>query len=151
MFQSKNIFGMAEAYVTDVKGSWSSVVSRTAIRLWASNQLAERRGSSHNRAGHRASGAWDGAQIQFKAYGHFAHPMETRDITDQVEWASDIPDVATVDSHGLATSGICGIAGVTATATNAIGVPFSSEAVLTATATFTVAVPNDLSCPQPGP
>ena len=90
-----------------------------------------------------------GGQIQFKAYGHFAHPTETRDITNEVQWFSNIPDVATVDSHGLATSGLCGIAGVTATATNAIGVPFSSDAVLTATATFTVADPNDTSCPQP--
>jgi hypothetical protein len=92
-----------------------------------------------------------GSAIQFKAFGKFAHPSETREITNEVVWDSNIPDVVTVDSHGMARSGLCGVAQVTATATNAIGVPLSSLAVLTASADFTVADPSDMNCPQPTP
>lgn len=89
------------------------------------------------------------ANVQFTAQGQFVHPTETRDITTQVTWASDVPDVVTINSSGLATAGpACGIATITATAGNNIGVPFSPQAITTATAQFTVADAAIQSCPQ---
>lgn len=89
------------------------------------------------------------ATVQFTAQGQFIHPTETRDVTTQVTWTSDVPDVASINSSGLATAGAaCGISNITATAGNNIGVPFSSQAITTATAQFTVADAAIPSCPQ---
>lgn len=86
--------------------------------------------------------------VQFIADGHFIHPMETRDITKQVAWTSTFPDVASVDSNGVATSGFaCGVTTITATAGNNIGVPFTPQAITFGTATFTVADPTTPGCP----
>lgn len=44
---------------------------------------------------------------QFTAYGIYTeggHAAETRDVTDLVTWTTDLPELATVDSKGLATS-----------------------------------------------
>lgn len=50
-----------------------------------------------------------GAQIQFKAIGNFIHPPETIDITNEVQWTSNAPTVATINSSGLATgTNTCG-------------------------------------------
>jgi hypothetical protein len=46
---------------------------------------------------------------QFKAYGTYTeggHSMRTEDISDQVTWTASLPELATVDTSGLATSGI---------------------------------------------
>ena len=49
-----------------------------------------------------------GEQVQFKAYGIYSRAgggyQITVDITDQVQWSSILPQVATIDSSGLATS-----------------------------------------------
>lgn len=100
-------------------------------------------------AGVTVFGRGANAQAQFTATGQFIHPTETRDITSQVTWSTLFPDVATIDSKGVATSGFaCGITVITATAGNDIGVPFDSKAITTATATFTVADPSDPICPK---
>ncbi len=90
-----------------------------------------------------------GATVQYTAYGTFIHPAETRDVTKQVTWTSAIPDVATVQ-NGLVTSGIgCGTTIVTATANRDLVNNGSSQGIMAATATFTVADPNDPLCPKP--
>lgn len=92
-----------------------------------------------------------GANItaQFNADGHFVHPVETRDITTQVKWTSTLPEVASIDSNGVATSGLaCGVTTITATAGNNIGVPFTPQAITIATAQFTVSDPTDPLCPH---
>jgi len=88
-------------------------------------------------------------KAQFNADGHFVHPVETRDVTTQVKWTSTLPDVASIDSNGVATSGLaCGVTTITATAGNNIGVPFTPQAITIATAQFTVADPTDPLCPK---
>jgi hypothetical protein len=53
-----------------------------------------------------------GITVQFTAVGTYIHPPQTRDITSQVIWKSDAPqviDFVTPGSPGLATSGaFCG-------------------------------------------
>jgi hypothetical protein len=39
--------------------------------------------------------------VQLRALGHYIHPPVTKDITDQVTWASNTPGVAVVTSTGL--------------------------------------------------
>ena len=88
-------------------------------------------------------------KAQFNADGHFIHPVETRDITTQVTWTSVLPDVASIDSNGVATSGFaCGVTTITATASNKIGVPFTPQAITIASAQFTVSDPTDPLCPK---
>jgi len=58
-----------------------------------------------------------GARFQFTAIGTFQRPKETRDITTQVSWTVDAPQVATVSSSGLVvTTTSCGRTNVIATA-----------------------------------
>lgn len=48
-----------------------------------------------------------GLTVQFTAIGTFAqgnHPKSTRDITNEVTWKSNTPDIATVSSTGLVTT-----------------------------------------------
>lgn len=92
-----------------------------------------------------------GATVQYTAYGTFMHPSETRDVTTQVTWTSAIPDVGTVQ-NGLVTSGLgCGTTLITATAGRDLvnTRDGSNQQILTATATFTVADPNEPLCPKP--
>jgi Bacterial Ig-like domain (group 2) len=51
-----------------------------------------------------------GATVQLRALGTYVHPPVTKDITDQVTWASNTPDMVTVNSTGLitVTGGPCG-------------------------------------------
>lgn len=49
-----------------------------------------------------------GSTAQFTAYGIYtesSHANETIDITDSVHWSTDLPELATVNSSGLATAG----------------------------------------------
>jgi len=88
-------------------------------------------------------------QIQFKALGQFIHPAETRDVTNQVSWSSAIQDVVAVNQQGLATSGAaCGVSTITATASQPLIGPIGPGAIITGTASFTVANPANTSCPQ---
>lgn len=44
-----------------------------------------------------------GAQVQLRALGTYIHPPVTKDITTQVTWSSNTPQMMTVDSSGLLT------------------------------------------------
>ncbi len=51
--------------------------------------------------------------FQFKAIGTYIHPPKTVDITDQVDWQSDNPQVIQITSAGVASpSQGCGVAQV---------------------------------------
>ena len=60
-----------------------------------------------------------GAQVQLKALGTYIHPPVTKDITDQVTWSSNTPQMVTVNSTGLitATGRACGATIISATVT----------------------------------
>lgn len=76
-----------------------------------------------------------GSQVQLRALGTYIHPPVTKDITNQVTWSSNTPQMITVDSAGLvtATGESCGGTLVSATVntnTSAGGLS-SSGAVVT--------------------
>ena len=61
-----------------------------------------------------------GLYVNFKAYGTYAHPPVTKDITSQVTWISDSPNVASITANGsfekVSPDGAeCGTSNVTAT------------------------------------
>lgn len=60
-----------------------------------------------------------GLQVQLRVLGSYNHPEVTKDITDQVTWNSNTPQMVTVNSTGLitATGGACGGTLVSATVT----------------------------------
>ncbi len=60
-----------------------------------------------------------GSSVQLRALGRYIHPPSEKDITSQVTWFSNTPDIATVDSSGLltATGLACGGSLVSATVT----------------------------------
>ncbi|MGB8062509.1 MAG: hypothetical protein WCF26_11485 [Candidatus Sulfotelmatobacter sp.] len=60
-----------------------------------------------------------GLQVQLRALGTYIHPPVTKDITDQVTWNSNDPQMMTVNSTGLltATGDSCGGTLVSATLT----------------------------------
>jgi Divergent InlB B-repeat domain len=51
-----------------------------------------------------------GAQVQLRALGTYIHPPVTKDITNEVTWTSNTPQMVTVNSAGLitVTGGPCG-------------------------------------------
>ena len=54
--------------------------------------------------------------INFKAYGTYIHPPENKDITDQVTWQSDNPQVDQVSNTGVVSPNLgCGSGNVSAT------------------------------------
>ena len=84
-----------------------------------------------------------GATVQLRAIGSYIHPPVTKDITNQVVWNSNTPDIATVDpASGLLTAAglACGNALISATATTnkSIGNISSSGAIVTGSMTATV-------------
>src|ERR1700730_7259375 len=60
-----------------------------------------------------------GLNVQLRAIGSYIHPPVFKDITNQVTWNSNTPDVVTVTSTGLLTAAglACGNALVSATVT----------------------------------
>jgi uncharacterized protein YjdB len=65
-----------------------------------------------------------GATVQFTAigtYSHGGHPTTTKNVTDQVTWASVETSVATINSAGLATGAGSGTTSITATASSSSG------------------------------
>jgi hypothetical protein len=60
-----------------------------------------------------------------KAYGTYIHPPATKDITAEVTWATDVPDMlvltAITDGEQVGPNGACGIADVSATAPEGTG------------------------------
>jgi hypothetical protein len=82
-----------------------------------------------------------GSSVQLRALGSYIHPPVTKDITSQVAWASNTPDMVTVNSTGLltATGQSCGGSLVSATVTtNNSGAVSSSGALVTAYMTANV-------------
>ncbi len=76
-----------------------------------------------------------GLNVQLRALGSYIHPPVTKDITAQVTWTSNTPDMVTVSSTGLATAtGLsCGSTLISATMTTnqSIGNISSSGAIVT--------------------
>jgi len=82
----------------------------------------------------------------FKAFGTYAHPPQTKDITNQVTWQSDIPQVAQVTSSGVVTPNTnCGKANVFATFSD------SGNVVISNSSAITVNGPASLGCTPVGP
>jgi hypothetical protein len=82
-----------------------------------------------------------GSTVQLRAISSYIHPPVIKDITNQVTWVSNTPDIATVDATGLltATGQACGDALVSATVnTNGNGNRSSSGAIVTGNMTATV-------------
>jgi hypothetical protein len=90
-------------------------------------------------------GAVDNALFaNLKAYGTYQHPPETKDITTQVNWISDIPQVAQVTGGVVSPNTNCGTAGITATLKD------GNNLVISNTATITVEGPASQGCPSGG-
>ncbi len=84
-----------------------------------------------------------GLTVQLRAIGNYIHPPVSKDITDQVVWKSNTPEIATVDAAtGLvaATGDACGDALISATFTtnHSIGNVSSTGAIVTGDMTATV-------------
>jgi Bacterial Ig-like domain (group 2) len=74
-----------------------------------------------------------GAQVQLTATGTYLHPPVNKDITDQVTWFSNTPQMVTVNSSGLITvvGGPCGATLISATVqTNADASGVSSQGAI---------------------
>ena len=89
-------------------------------------------------------GAADPAlNVQLRALGSYIHPPVTKDITSQVTWASNTPNMVTVTSTGLLSPAgfACGNALVSATVTTnrSAGNRSSSGAIVTGYMTANVA------------
>ena len=86
-----------------------------------------------------------GAQVQLRALGSFIHPPITKDITSQVTWTSNTPQMVTVDANGLitVTGQACGDTLISATVnTNkSSGGISSSGAIVTGFMTASVVCP----------
>lgn len=83
-----------------------------------------------------------GSQVQLRALGSYIHPPVTKDITSQVTWTSNTPQMMTVDANGVltATGLSCGSTLVSATVnTNkSSGGISSSGAIVTGSMTGSV-------------
>ena len=83
--------------------------------------------------------------VQLRALGHYIHPPVTKDITDQVTWATNTEAVATVSSTGLLAPGgaACGDAQITATVrtNHSTADRPSTGAIITGSMTATVECP----------
>lgn len=83
-----------------------------------------------------------GSKVQLRALGSYIHPPVTKDITNQVVWTSNTPDMVTVDANGLitATGNACGgtIISATVTTNHSTGNVASSGALLTGSMTANV-------------
>jgi|ERR1022692_708119 hypothetical protein len=85
--------------------------------------------------------------IPLTAYGTYVHPPETKDITDQVIWASDVTAIALVDSTGHLTAGPdCGSANISASVFTNGG--NKNGNVVVGYMFVTVDGPASLGCPQ---
>ncbi len=82
-----------------------------------------------------------GLNVQLRALGNYIHPPVVKDITNQVAWASNTPEMVTANSTGLitATGLSCGSALVSATLiTNNSGGAGSTGAIVTGNMTASV-------------
>src|ERR1700740_551751 len=76
-----------------------------------------------------------GAQVQLRALGSYIHPPVTKDITTQVTWTSNTPQMVTVDANGVAsaTGLACGgtIISATIVTNHSVGAISSTGALVT--------------------
>jgi len=83
-----------------------------------------------------------GSKVQLRALGSYIHPPVTKDITNQVVWTSNTPDMVTVDANGLitATGNACGgtIISATVTSNHSSGNISSTGALVTGSMTANV-------------
>lgn len=83
-----------------------------------------------------------GLNVQLSALGTYIHPPVTKDITSQVTWTSNTPQMATVTPSGVlsATGDACGNALISATVVtdHSSGNIGSSGALVTGSMTVTV-------------
>jgi List-Bact-rpt repeat protein/Big-like domain-containing protein len=89
-----------------------------------------------------------GVSVQLRALGQYIHPPVTKDITNQVTWASNTPDMVSVNSTGLitATGLACGGTLISATVktNSSAGNLSSSGAIVTSTMQANVICPTGL-------
>ena len=86
--------------------------------------------------------------VQLKAFGQYIHPPVTKDITNQVAWSTNAPQVAIVSSTGLLSPGgaACGNALIFATVqTNHSSAGRSSSGAL-----ITGQMTTNVTCPGTG-
>ncbi|SPE45811.1 exported hypothetical protein [Candidatus Sulfotelmatobacter sp. SbA7] len=85
--------------------------------------------------------------VQLRALGTYAHPPATKDLTGQVRWTSNTPQVAIVSNTGLLSPSGTGCGGAIISATFTTNDPTGNTVV----GTMTVTVDNqaDPICPQP--
>ncbi len=92
-------------------------------------------------------------QVDFSAIGTYIHPPATKDITNQVTWSTDVPELLTLNYQGVAGAvvpngeGGCGIADIIATAPAGTG---GASNIVPGYATVTVNNPAVLTCPGGG-
>jgi len=83
--------------------------------------------------------------FDFKAFGSYIHPPQTKDITTQVTWQSDNPQVVQVTSAGVVSPNVgCGRGNVFATFKD------GSNLVISNSVPVTVDGPASSGCPQGG-
>jgi len=84
--------------------------------------------------------------FDFKAFGTYDHPPETKDITNLVTWLSDNPQVVQVSTTGVVSpAGGCGVADISATFQD------GSNEVVSNSVPVTVDGPSSSGCTPPGP
>lgn len=89
-----------------------------------------------------------GLELHYKALGTYAHPPNTKDITNQVLWESSAPQIISVDQKGVATSGLgCGT-NLEITATSSPNTP-KADSVIVGRVTVNVTQPpgTNPNCP----
>jgi hypothetical protein len=79
-----------------------------------------------------------GISVQFKAIGTYIHPPDSRDITTSVAWQSAAPQIVSITSGGLATSGVVCGTNITITATGHSDPHDSSSGIIVGTAAASV-------------
>jgi hypothetical protein len=87
------------------------------------------------------------ANVQLRALGTYIHPPATKDLTNQVTWTSNTPQVVIVNSTGLLSPAGTGCGDAIVSATLKTNNP--TDNVVVGTMTATVDDINDPSCPQP--
>ena len=86
-----------------------------------------------------------GLNVQLRALGSYIHPPVTKDITSQVTWTSNTPQMVTVDANGVitATGLACGgtIISATIVTNHSDGAISSTGALVTGSMTANVICP----------
>jgi hypothetical protein len=90
-----------------------------------------------------------GSTTNYKAYGTYIHPPAQKDITTEVTWSADVPEVVTITSGttagGIATTqGSCGISDISATASEGTG---GASNIIVGYGSMTVNDPTNPICP----